>query len=282
MFTPASMEVVPQNSYERVFTIVTILSAIILFSSFLSSISTAVATFRRKHEERVKQNAALIRYMQENHVSLELGSRIQTFIRKHAMQPGQVHRIHTSDVPQLKQLPPFLKEQLACEVYRPVVCGHPFFNSMRNIDSGCVSAICGTAMSQQSVMPEHTVFRFGDNCKSMYFVVGGEMAYFEGGMSSSAKYSMVKAGNWACELALFLAWEHRGLMTTLQAPCELVLIDAGLFLTLLRCWPQAKDLCRRYACLIMKDAQSSLIDVTDIPMTREEVVSFIDQAVELW
>merc|ERR1712032_957435 len=186
MFTPASMEVVPENAFERVYCILTILSAIIVFSSFVSSITTAVSTFRRKRDEQVKQNADLVGFLQENRISLKLGTMIQTFMQKHVTRPSQVHRIHESDVPQLKQLPLFLREELAYEVYKPVICCHPLLRSALSIDNTFISSICQTAMSPKSVMPMIDVFGLGDECKAMYFVVAGELAYFRG-LSSTPK-----------------------------------------------------------------------------------------------
>eukprot|EP00419_Tripos_fusus_P081735 CAMPEP_0172937318 /NCGR_PEP_ID=MMETSP1075-20121228/222464_1 /TAXON_ID=2916 /ORGANISM="Ceratium fusus, Strain PA161109" /LENGTH=179 /DNA_ID=CAMNT_0013798693 /DNA_START=495 /DNA_END=1031 /DNA_ORIENTATION=+ len=97
MFTPASMEVVPENSFERIYCILTILSAIIFFSTLVSSITTAVATFRRKRAEQMKLNADLVGFLRENHISLKLGTMIQTCMQKHVTRPSQVHRIHESD-----------------------------------------------------------------------------------------------------------------------------------------------------------------------------------------
>merc|ERR1712176_173624 len=41
-FTPASMEVTPKNAYERFFNIVVIVMALVIFSSFVSSITQAM------------------------------------------------------------------------------------------------------------------------------------------------------------------------------------------------------------------------------------------------
>lgn len=232
IFTPAGVEVMPENAYERVFAIATILSAVIFFSSLLSNIPTAVAVLRRKRKQQRKQNANLVQFLQDNQISLGLGSRVQTFINGLGWETGAVLRIHESEVPQLKQLTPALKEELAIEVFGTVILAHPFLESMLEIEPDCVSHICQTAMSQQSVMPMHDVFVLDSECTAMYFVVGGEMAYFEGAKNKPLRAyndTVLSSGSWACEYSLLVAWKHRGLMTTMQRPCELSLLNVASF-----------------------------------------------------
>ncbi|CAE8598624.1 unnamed protein product [Polarella glacialis] len=51
-FTPASMEVVPMKELERSFTIVVIVSAMVIFSSFISTITNAMTQLRNLNSER--------------------------------------------------------------------------------------------------------------------------------------------------------------------------------------------------------------------------------------
>jgi len=147
-FTPASMEVVPENTYERIFNILTIFSAIIVFSSFLSSIAAAVALFRRKSEEELINSVNLVKFLQQNHVSLDLANRINGFLRMQRRHRGEVHRFHESAVPQLKQLSKPIKEQLACELFMPVISVYPMLRSIRLLSENCAVAMCRGPMSQ--------------------------------------------------------------------------------------------------------------------------------------
>merc|ERR1719362_2278561 len=247
----------------------------------------AVAVFRRKRKEQAKENADLIRFMEEHQLSFTLARRIQKYIRHSTVLPSKVHRIHASSVPQLKQLSPALKEELLFEVYRPVLSCHPFLNHILQLDQVFVSSICATTMSQQSLMPQTPVFRLGDEGKAMYFVVGGEMCYFNK-VHTAPAYALLKdwtgkiePGCWASEFALFLVWQHRGLMTTLQAASELVSIDVALFLSVLQQSPQISELCRDYAKAILEDVQSGYVEVTDLPMAPEKALSHIDRATNM-
>merc|ERR1711976_627070 len=80
-FTPASMEVRPHNLGERVYSIIVLLFALITFSSFLGSITTAMTALRRRHSEQARQQSILRRYFTDNHISVELSQRIWKFIK---------------------------------------------------------------------------------------------------------------------------------------------------------------------------------------------------------
>jgi len=284
-FTPASMEVVPENTYERFFAVCTILCAIIFFSSFLSSIAAAVALFRRRREEQQINSANLVRFLQENHVSLDLAGRIQAFLSMQQTQRNVVHRVHDSDVPQLKQLSETLKEQLASEVFMPVITEHPLFQGIKMIMESCVTAVCIEAMSQRSVLASQNVFSSGDECQAMYFVVAGEMAYFHAASTKPITASqhlydstLVTARSWVCEYVLLVVWEHQGLMTTLGMPCELALLGAAPFHVILLQWPEVKHFCRRYALIFMTDMQKSDADLSDLPMEEVDAKDIAERA----
>ena len=109
-FTPASMEVVPANEYERFFTVCMILSGMLIFSSFVSAITNAMNQLRNLNSNlaarptrnrscrretvgaalgwRLEQESLLRRYLQENSVSPSLTARIHNCLQK-ALQLGQ-------------------------------------------------------------------------------------------------------------------------------------------------------------------------------------------------
>lgn len=281
MFTPASMEVVPENSYERVFTICTILVAIVCFSSFLSSISAAVALYRRNCREQQQQRHDLIRFLQQNEISFTLSARIQAYMKKQVARYTNVHRIHLTDVLLLQQLPMTLKEELANETFEPIISSHPLLAAMGDVSHDCIAAICQTAITQQSVLPMRDVYLSGGECQAMYFVVAGQMHYFEDAKSkhvNANEHAIVAAGSWACEWALLLVWKHHGQMATMAMPCELALLNAAVFQDVLQQWPNVKNVCREYAVAFTADQHANCRSCSDLPMPSEEVDFLLEQA----
>jgi len=242
-----------------------------------------VAVFRRKREEKLINSNNLIKFLQEDHVSLDLANCIQEFLRTQKMRRGEVHRIHTSAVPQLQQLSDPIKEQLACEIFMPVISVYPMLRSITMISESCAVSICLGAMSPQSILAFHEVFCLGNACKAMYFTVAGEMAYFYGAstkpMSDSQRLkATVAAGSWVCEYVLFFAWEHRGLMATMEMPCELVLLDATAFHAAVQQWPRATRFCRDYALMLLTEREENEANVSDLPMTESDSQILVEQA----
>jgi len=277
------MEVVPENTYERIFVILTILSAIIVFSSFLSSLAAAVAVFRRKREEQQINNDNLDKFFQENHVSVDLANRIQGFLRMQRTRRGAVHRIHQSAVPQLQQLSEPIKEQLAFEIFMPVISVYPMLRTITSLSESCVVAICLGAASQLSTLAFQEVFHMGSACKAMYFVVAGEIAYFRGCstkpmVDSQRLKATVLAGSWICEYVLFVAWEHRGLMATTGMPCELVLLDATAFQTAVQQWPRLMCFCRDYALMLLADRELNEENLTDLAIEKNDAQMLVQQS----
>merc|ERR1719491_32015 len=52
-FTPASMEVVPENTVERVFCVMVLVFAMVTFSSFISSITNAMTQLRNLNSDKL-------------------------------------------------------------------------------------------------------------------------------------------------------------------------------------------------------------------------------------
>ncbi|CAK0821888.1 unnamed protein product, partial [Prorocentrum cordatum] len=84
-FTPASMQIVPHNMAERVFTICVVVFALVGFSYVVGSITGSLTQLRSLHEEESKQFWDLRRYLKHNQVDVNLSMRIQRYL-EHAWQ----------------------------------------------------------------------------------------------------------------------------------------------------------------------------------------------------
>jgi len=232
-FTPASMEVVPVNVYERVFTVITIFGALVAFSSFLSSITNEVASLRLKRRDHTNNQAQLVRFLSQNRVSLELGGRLQELAQLQQVESSRVRRVHEKDVILLQQMPSSLKDQLRLEVYGPILRDHPLTRTMGILCVSAFSRICSSALSQQSLLPNEELFAFGDEAQCMYFVVAGKMVYHHGRYLATEVVKLkpshiFEAEESLCEQVLVFEWRHQGLLTA-RMLCEFVQLDAAVF-----------------------------------------------------
>jgi len=150
-FTPASMEVVPCNTGERIYTIGVMLFAVILFSSLLSSITTSMIYLQKLRAEKSKQVSYVRRYITNKHVTLDLGNRIVSFLRKHSYNVSQRQTLHEDQIAAFSILPESLRAQLRCEVFLPMLDPHPLFRLTHRIDNAAMIAVCTSALSEQDM-----------------------------------------------------------------------------------------------------------------------------------
>jgi len=223
-FTPASMEVFPQNEYERGFSIIVLFSALVTFSSFISSITTAMTTLRAHTEEKQRQTTNMRKFMQENRISLNLGVSINAFLRQYNFMSKR--HVQEDDVRIFKVLPESMRVQLHWETYEPILAPHPLFNHIGEANRLCILEICHCAMSETVLPISMELFSMGHEGTSMFFVKHGVVEYFHG--ISEEDHVEFSAGRWFCEPVLWARWEYHGRATALTQ-VGLVKLDANAF-----------------------------------------------------
>eukprot|EP00448_Togula_jolla_P010057 CAMPEP_0170608220 /NCGR_PEP_ID=MMETSP0224-20130122/21470_1 /TAXON_ID=285029 /ORGANISM="Togula jolla, Strain CCCM 725" /LENGTH=725 /DNA_ID=CAMNT_0010933435 /DNA_START=34 /DNA_END=2211 /DNA_ORIENTATION=- len=221
-FSPGSMEVVPRNSLERLFAVCTLLSGIVIFSSMVSSITATMNRLREMHAASAWQRMSVHRYLRESRISIRLANRILALLRKRSFAPER-QPLHESDISILLKLPEGVLTALHCETYTPILCPHPLFNHIDQVDGGCFVDICHTASSQRGLANGQVLFRFGEVASKMYFVVSGELEYSFG---VTEGMGIKVSEGWLSENVLWLSWEHRGRLSAIST-CELVVVDAA-------------------------------------------------------
>merc|ERR1712226_1675413 len=109
-FTPASMEIFPRNEYERLFNIVVILMALVVFSSFVSSITTAMTHIRNINAQKTKRETEIRSFFCEHKISPRLTSRVWHYVRQN--KAAGMARTKTEDITTLRELPAVLLNDL--------------------------------------------------------------------------------------------------------------------------------------------------------------------------
>lgn len=241
-FTPASMEVWPQNIYERVFAIIVLISAMVTFSTFISSITSMMTTLRRIGTEKSKQRENIRKYVLENHLSIELGNQISVFLRD---QKGMgKKRVHEVDIQVLKLLPEALKVQLHWEVYSWRLIPHPFFFHFMESDQEGLLELCHRAMGEVSLRTSEELFSWGQRAARVYFLLCGYMEY----TLYADKPVVVELSHGHCiaEAVLWVQWVHQGRLVA-KTLCEFVALDASLFRKVVSRRPHILGCCMDYA-----------------------------------
>ncbi|CAE7591559.1 Kcnh1 [Symbiodinium pilosum] len=255
-FTPASMEVTPKNEIERLFNVVVIISAMVIFSTFISAITNAMNQLRNLNSERNEQASLLRRYMQQNSVSAPLKARVLQSVKALSQTRS---RVHEADVSVLRLLPLSLRHDLSQEVYAPHLGVHPFFYVCNVCFSMQSRKIYSTALTEKSLSTSQELITSGENATHMYFVIGGVLDYKADDSEEKDLPIALETGAWLCEAALWVKWQHNGTAQT-GAGCELISVDAGGLQSILK---DEKPV-RQYAsmfCKYFSDNPDTLSDV---------------------
>ncbi|CAE8588725.1 unnamed protein product [Polarella glacialis] len=218
-FTPASMEVVPVNELERSFTIFVIVSAMVIFSSFISTITNAMTQLRNLNSERNAELVKLRRFFSEHKVSASLVTRISSCIHQSTKLTSS--RVHSEDVSILELLPVSLKCDLAEEVFAPTLRAHPFILTWGEYYPRESKRLFLAARSS-SLGAKHELFNTGQVAESMYFLSSSAMVYIRDDRELAEIPAFVSPGQWLAEPALWIKWRHVGHASSTETNCELV------------------------------------------------------------
>lgn len=227
-FTPASMEVVPQNEGERVYTICTLVFAMVTFSSFISSITNAMTQLRTINKEKMQCEAQLRRYLGENKVSVAAMGRIWGCLNK--AWHRRKNRTKWKDLEVLPLLPTGLKSDLQDEIYGPVLAVHPYFLLIVETFPEQSRRLYQQALDEHSVAIGHEVFSYDDQASQMYWSLSGTLYYHKDQQDTHATMpaACVQSGTWICEPILWVKWKHVGQLVA-NTRAELVTLKAAKF-----------------------------------------------------
>ncbi|CAE8687780.1 unnamed protein product, partial [Polarella glacialis] len=214
-------EVVPVNELERSFTIVVLMSAMVIFSSFISTITYAMNQLKNLNSERNAELVKLRRFFSENRVSASLVSRISSCIHQSTKLTSS--RVHGEDISILELLPASLKCDLAEEVYAPTLCVHPLLLTWAEYYPRESKRLFVAARSF-SLGTKHELFHAGQVAENLYFLSSGQMVFVRDDRELQHEPpAFVSPGQWLAEPAMWIKWKHVGQSSSAEN-CELVLL----------------------------------------------------------
>jgi hypothetical protein len=223
-FTPTKMEVDPRNLLERGFAVAVLIFAMLVFSSFLSSISTAMTQIRTLNMEETRNYLKLERFMQDNRISFYLSMRIRRYL-DYFVQDQKKHPSEKSVV-MLDLLSEPLRMELHYEVYSPWLTKHPFFEAYAGTNRTAFNRLCHRAVKTVCLTRDDVLYAKGDAAKQMFFVIRGTLVYTYNDNNDNTR--KIGPGEWACEMVLWTPWEYQGFMRA-SGDVHLIALDAAAF-----------------------------------------------------
>lgn len=240
-FTPGGMHVQPQNIPERAFTIFCLLFGMVVFSSFIASVTQARMQLNKMMSKFERDLWLLRKFCRQNKISMQLTIRMRRYVD--LVLIPQYHHMSQKDVIILPQLSIHLREELRTELESQKLIIHPFFQELEK-NKAAMAKICNTALGNISVARGDVVFGAAEKAKFMYIVTSGQLDYIP--HSKSHKQETLEKGRFLCEAALWTSWVTQG---QLQGDTEAtaVHVDGTKFRTTLASNAMHMQYARRYA-----------------------------------
>lgn len=176
LFTPASMDVQPQNLGERIFTVFVVLIGLVGFSSLVGRITGSMARLHQIGEEKKEKFSLLRKYLKKRNVGQELCIRIRTYLENRwALQQD----VQESNVVVLDLLSENLKAELACAIHGPSLTIHPIFNHVQLDSAATMRRLMLNGVHQMSLAPQDLMFNAGEEGTHMSMVTVGLLHYYK-------------------------------------------------------------------------------------------------------
>jgi len=244
-FTPCTNNIAPANGRERAFASIVVLFALVVFSAFLSSLTTAIMQIKKLNFERYSEEVLIREYMMSKRVPVAVANQVWHFFRKNYRTRSKI--VQESDVPFFANMPKRLRRELRTWVYIPELSRFQVLRELIEHPLSPLGAQLTEVVSSLVPLNGHDIFLEGDFALHMYHFVNGVGNYLWNGDVQS-----VEAPTYVCEAVLWLTeWQHPGRLTVSGNRCELLLLDVLRFLDVLD--NEAEDIImrslRKYASL---------------------------------
>jgi len=221
-----------QNSMERLFTIFVSAISIVVFCSFMSCVSNALAHMRQLSLTSMQQNVVLRRYFHDYSVPYSLRCRIWHYLAR-----NRDHKPHQAQIQALlAELPRHLRYRLHHAKFTGSLLCHPFFRHCHTLDPSVFCRLCSKAVGDVMLNEEETLYPDDDqDVKHMLFVIRGVLVYETTDSGLCGGTFEVQRQRWACELALWASNAKRhGIFRGGYGGCELLLIHGDIFRKVIR------------------------------------------------
>jgi hypothetical protein len=174
-FSPATNNIAPANTTERVFASGVVMMGMITFSSFLSSMAAAINELRSLNVERRHQRLKLLRFMTGKDITTSLSRTIISHFDQWE-DKTQVALVE-QDVPLLVELPESVRVHLHVELYFNRLMTNTILSTSSKSSGRCFVEICHEAMSGERYMPQEEVFMDGKPANFSYIIAAGNLEY---------------------------------------------------------------------------------------------------------
>lgn len=217
------IDVTPTKAAERAYSILIHSVGLIVFSSFVSSLTELMAHAAEQSAEKSRRDSEVRDYMEDHLVCVRLTSCIEHY-RRHARHHAHRQKLPREDIDGLENLPEALAVKLSEEVYMRKLKAHGFFSVFQRLWSDHIGEIIHQVVGEKYFAPDEEIFLAGQSTECVYIVAKGQVWYTKDSLTVDAN-----DGAWVSEPALWLGdWNRRGDLAS-RSHVELFRMDIGEF-----------------------------------------------------
>jgi hypothetical protein len=201
-FTPAPMDIQPQNLTERVFTIFVVVCALVGFSYVVGRITGSLAQYRALKEEESKLFWDLRVYMKQNNVDHFLAVRIQRYLQNKWRR--QARNKTYQQIKILAMLSEQLENELLFELHAGHLTIHPLVKELLKVSRVTALRLARAAVSTKQLANKDPLFIYGEKPSHMYVVIQGQFRYNRISSTGEVWSELVDQGeDWIAEPVLW-------------------------------------------------------------------------------
>ncbi|CAK9002927.1 unnamed protein product [Durusdinium trenchii] len=291
------VDVHPQNMVERTFAILVLIFGLVLFSSFVSSITASMTQLRNMQEDKSKQFWLLRRYLLQKKVPQDLTFKVLRYTEYATSRSGEAIPEHRITI--LSLLTKQLQSELRFVTHFGCVKLHGFFKLVCTMNESLLHMMStGKALVSKALASQDPLFELVDPALCMYFVDQGQVQYCQGqsalglggGLSTWAPSNFdsegllppdpetvqpvtptesgiaIGKGGHLCEIVLWAQWRHVGSARAIHES-NIVQVIAKGFAECIRRDPAVDSVAAMYARMFVQLAN----DRERIPEDWQEI-----------
>jgi hypothetical protein len=265
-FTPAPMNIQPQNFTERVFTIGVVVYALVGFSYVVGRITGSLAQLRTAQEEESKLFWDLRVYLKRNRIEHILSIRIQRYL-KQAWRKQARNKAY-QQIKILAMLSEQLEGELKFQLHANHLGVHPLIQTLLEVSKVTALRLASAAVSTKQFANNDPLFICGEKPSHMYMVTHGRFRYQRfSSLGDMCPPEMVDKGeDWIAEPVLWSTeWYHLGHCTAVEES-SLMLVCPITFCKEVKRNPSAWILittyCRNFVNWLNSTSYDDLSDIT--------------------
>lgn len=209
-FTPATQNLAPVTTIERFFANVTVLVALVTFSTFLGKMTTAMTQLLNLNAKIYQQEAMLRRFLGENKIPAAMAQRVWQVCRQQQQSNARQQVPTLLDVNKSFALPTDLQIVLCQELYLKHLLQLPIFRKMLSVRHPETGELC-TILEDRCAVPSQEVFAAGAEAHFAVCMMSGKMMYNSILLMEPVQVGL---GDWLSEQVMWGAWSRCGSLTT--------------------------------------------------------------------